>query len=148
MLFIQISLLFIYFTFIFVALQNYGFSRDELMPFSLLFFFSPRQVWRRRHPTMSHLDTPALNADGSLKDASEMEWMHSPSANNPPTLSNPKKRIHPDPAVDLEAPVRRPAGKRVKRVSERGKAVADELDSHQRYFFSKNFVGKFRFSFD
>jgi hypothetical protein len=24
-------------------------------------------------------DTPALNADGTLKDASEIEWFHSPS---------------------------------------------------------------------
>ena len=79
---------------------------------------------------MSHSDTPALNADGSLKDASEMEWMHSPGATDPPALSNPKKRFLPDPVVGLEDPARRPAGKRVKRVSERGKAAADELDSH------------------
>jgi hypothetical protein len=41
---------------------------------------------------MSATDAPALRSDGSLKEALEIEWIHSPSAENkslPPTRANP-----------------------------------------------------------
>jgi hypothetical protein len=96
-------------------------------------------------------NTPALNANGTLKDASEIDWVHSPSAEDPPMLSKPEKRkrtdsmdsTHLQVAGDKHKPQPRREGKRMKRVSERGKAAADELNTQQRHFFSRNFVGKF-----
>ena len=41
---------------------------------------------------MSTPDAPALRCDRTLKEALELEWIHSPSAKNkslPPTLANP-----------------------------------------------------------
>ena len=41
---------------------------------------------------MSAPDVPALRPDGTLKEASELEWIHSPSAENKsllPTLTDP-----------------------------------------------------------
>ena len=41
---------------------------------------------------MSAPDAPALRPDGTLKEALELEWIYSPSAENkslPPTLTNP-----------------------------------------------------------
>ena len=41
---------------------------------------------------MSTPDVPTLRSDGTLKEASELEWIHSPSAENkslPPMLANP-----------------------------------------------------------
>ena len=38
-------------------------------------------------------ETPALNEDGTLKDASEMEWVFSPSAN---TVELPPERVADD----------------------------------------------------
>src|SRR6266545_1271386 len=37
--------------------------------------------------SMSDPNTPALNATGTLKDASEIDWVHSPSAEDPPMAS-------------------------------------------------------------
>ena len=40
---------------------------------------------------MSAPDAPALRSDGTLKEASELEWIYSPSAKNkslPPTLAD------------------------------------------------------------
>ncbi len=45
-------------------------------------------------------DTPALNPDGSFKDASEMQWDHSPSAGNVPL-----------PAIDPPQPAESSAAK-------------------------------------
>jgi len=95
---------------------------------------------------MSDPNTPALNANGTLNDPSEIDWVHSPSAEDPPLLSKPEKRKRTD-STDShlagERPQPRREGKRMKRISERGKAAADELNTQQWHFFSRNFVGKF-----
>jgi hypothetical protein len=42
-------------------------------------------------------DAPALNDDGTLKDATELEWLNSPSDESCPiTLVDHKKRKRPD----------------------------------------------------
>jgi hypothetical protein len=97
---------------------------------------------------MSGNNTPALNTDGTLKDASEIEWIDSPSEDNPLMPSKSKKRKRPESTDTIHLggyknlPPHREAGKRMKKVSERGKAAVDQLNPQQRHFFSSNF-GKF-----
>ena len=62
---------------------------------------TPKQIWiesRHQHQhnsslTMPTSDAPALNPDGTLKDASEIEWLDSPSDENR-TVSLKKKDDH------------------------------------------------------
>ena len=86
---------------------------------------------------MSDNNTPALNTDGTLKDASENEWIDSSSEDNPPMLSKSKKRKRPESmdtihlGRDKNPPPHCEAGKRMKKVSKRGKATVDQLNPQQ-----------------
>jgi hypothetical protein len=103
---------------------------------------------------MSDPDNPALNADGTLKDASELVFLHSPS-DEQPNLNRRNQQIEDNNDDDDELPVRiglkgkEPARivakKRVPRVSEKAQALAASKNAtaQERRFFSKNFDGEF-----
>ncbi|KAF8809283.1 hypothetical protein BYT27DRAFT_7094834 [Phlegmacium glaucopus] len=105
---------------------------------------------------MSDPDAPARNADGTLKEASEMEWLHSPSAQAAtidPQLSKKRQRAnsteddsdsHTLPAISGlkgKEPARRVGGKRIKQASTRAQqAKQGHLSPKTHRFFSTNFV--------
>ena len=103
---------------------------------------------------MSTSDAPALRSDGTLKEASEIEWIHSPSAENkslPPTLANPvvnnvdgNNSDEPASPKGLKGkePATRVSGKRVAKPSARAsESKKGHLDPKTKLFFSR-FEGK------
>ncbi|KAF8814163.1 hypothetical protein BYT27DRAFT_7082800 [Phlegmacium glaucopus] len=113
---------------------------------------------------MYNPDVPALNADGTLKDASEIEFCHSPSTQEQPLLpdtSNKRKQTEeldqetdsdnmlpsiigkPLPGLKGKEPARRVASKHVKKPSARVKGNNASLKTH--LFFKSNFTGKSSF---
>ena len=73
----------------------------------------------------------ALNPDGSLKDASEIDWAHSPTSEQatlPPITQKKRKPSH--------SPARRAGGKRVKTLTSRAKASEG---THEGIFFARRF---------
>jgi hypothetical protein len=107
---------------------------------------------------MFNLDAPALNADGTLKDASEIEFCHSPSEEQPIIPNTQKKQIRTKkldqeddsdldtlpslPGLKGKMPARRVASKRVKKASERVKGTNDLGDASTSLFLKSNFIGK------
>jgi hypothetical protein len=99
---------------------------------------------------MSAPDAPALRPDGALKEASELEWIHSPSAENkslPPTLTNPvvndidgnnlDKPASPK-GLKRKEPVIRVGGKRVAKPSARAsESKKGHLNPKTKLFFSR-----------
>ena len=103
---------------------------------------------------MSAPDVPALRPDGTLKEASEIEWIHSPSAENkslPPTLADPVvNEIDGNNSDKLASPKglkgKEPAawvgGKRVAKPSAKAsESKKGHLDPKTKLFFSR-FEGK------
>ena len=103
---------------------------------------------------MSAPDVPALRPDGTLKEASELEWIHSPSAENkslPPTLTDPVVNdIDGNNLDELASPKglkgKEPAiwvgGKRVaKPLARASESKKGHLDPKTKLFFSR-FEGK------
>ncbi|KAF8799277.1 hypothetical protein BYT27DRAFT_7121274 [Phlegmacium glaucopus] len=109
---------------------------------------------------MSNPDAPALNADGTLKDASEIEFCHSPSTQEQPLLPDTSKKrkqtteldqesdsddtlpsiiTKPLPGLKGKEPARRVASKRVKKPSARVKG--NNASPKTRLFFKSNFTG-------
>ena len=104
---------------------------------------------------MSDPEALALNADGTLKDASQIEWLHSPSAQ---AATIPKKRpwansseddsdSHTLPRLPAGLKGKEPAcqvgGKRIKQASTRAQqAKQGHLSPKTHHFFSSNFVGE------
>jgi hypothetical protein len=106
-------------------------------------------------------DAPALNADSTLKDASEIEWAHSPSAD--PTFDLPetsKKHHHHAHSTDMESdsdshtlpsaiglkdkvPACHAGGKRVKMAMAHAQESSKTLTPCTRHFFSSNFIGTY-----
>ena len=100
-------------------------------------------------------DAPALNSDGTLKDASEMVWPHSPSDEHRKIgFDDPKKRKRtatmnsqdglPSSAnLKGKLPAQVVAGKHVKTMSGAAKQAANngQLTAAQRNFFMKQFTG-------
>lgn len=108
---------------------------------------------------MFNPDAPALNADGTLKDASEIEFCYSPSQEQPIISDASQKKqirtldqeddsdLDTLPSLDLRGlkgkkPAQRVASKRVKKPSERLKATNEHADARTRLFFKSNFTGK------
>ncbi|KAF8812654.1 hypothetical protein BYT27DRAFT_7207509 [Phlegmacium glaucopus] len=105
---------------------------------------------------MSDPEAPARNADGTLKEASEMEWLHFPSAQVAtidPQLSKKHQRAnstdddrdsHTLPTVSGlkgKEPACRVGGKRIKQASTRAQqAKQGHLSLKTCRFFSTNFV--------
>lgn len=99
---------------------------------------------------MDNDDNPALNADGTLKDASEIAFFHSPSDTQP----LPKDNQIPDQGYESPSekasaraqglkgkePARIVATKRTRNAS--SKARAQEGSGKLTHFFTANFVGK------
>ena len=102
---------------------------------------------------MSAPDTPALRPDGTLKEALELEWIHSPSAENKsllPTLTDPIVNIDgnnlDEPAspkgLKGKEPVIRVGGKRVAKPSARAsESKKGHLNPKTKLFFG-HFEGK------
>jgi hypothetical protein len=102
-------------------------------------------------------DTPALNSDGTLKDASEIEWLHSPSdEHRSVSLDDPKKRRRVDSEHNTDelpsglkgkAPARRVGTKRVKILSKNVRVAAEnnQFSTLQQNFFKNNFRSKYLF---
>jgi hypothetical protein len=100
---------------------------------------------------MSAPDVPALRSDGTLKEASELEWIHSPSAENkslPLTLADPgldgNNLDEPTSPKGLKGkePATRVGGKRVAKPSARAsESKKGHLDPKTKLFFSR-FEGK------
>ena len=63
-----------------LPLQTFTKSTKLMLKFSLLLL------------KMSNVDMPALNSDGTFKDASEIAWIHSLSAQQLPADINPTKK--------------------------------------------------------
>ena len=104
---------------------------------------------------MSDPEAPALNADSTLKDASEMEWLHSPSAQAATIPQLSKKRSRANSTEDDsdshtllarlkgKEPACRVAGKRIKQASTQAQqAKQGHLSPKMHRFFSSNFVGE------
>ncbi|KAF8802316.1 hypothetical protein BYT27DRAFT_7261096 [Phlegmacium glaucopus] len=108
---------------------------------------------------MSNPDAPALNADGTLKDASEIEFCHSPSTQEQPLLPDTSKKrkrtteldqesdsddtlpsiiAKPLPGLKGKEPARRVASKRVKKPSARVKG--NNASPKTCLFFKSNFT--------
>jgi hypothetical protein len=74
---------------------------------------------------MEDSDTPALRADGTLKDASELDWLNSPSDKHPDPLSvlesgpPPTRSPSPYPGLSDKTPAQKIAGKRTIMASRR-----------------------------
>ena len=104
---------------------------------------------------MADLDAPALNLDGTLKDASEIEWVHSPSAEKRllPVDSGPGPgdsdgnesagSAPPSKRLKGKEPARRVGGKRVSKPSDKASAAKGlrQLSPKTRRFFSSRFEG-------
>ena len=94
-------------------------------------------------------DAPVLRADGTLKDASEMEWINSPSAEKktlppfrPEEASDGNESVSPAPRKHLKGKelAQRVDGKRVAKQSEKAKTAllkGQHLDMHTKLFFSR-----------
>ena len=94
-------------------------------------------------------DAPARNDDGTLKDASELEFVHSPSDEQPRIRPLKEMTIESDDNSDLpvrlrkgKEPARIVGGKRVPKVSARAKASADHASAAERHFFTSSFISK------
>jgi hypothetical protein len=70
---------------------------------------------------MSDANTPALDANGTLKDASEIDWVHSPSAEDPPMASKPEKRKRTESMDSSHTEPRREASKHLKKAWSMGR---------------------------
>jgi hypothetical protein len=103
---------------------------------------------------MSAPDVPALRPDGTLKEASELEWIHSPSAKNkslPPTLTDPvvndidgnnSDELASPKGLKGKEPAIRVGGKRVAKPWARAsESKKGHLDPKTKLFFS-HFKGK------
>jgi hypothetical protein len=96
-------------------------------------------------------DAPALRSDGTLKEASEIEWIHSPSAENrslPPTLADPdiggNDSDEPTPPKGLKGkePATRVSGKRIAKPSAKAsESRKGHIDPKTKLFFNR-FEGK------
>lgn len=93
-------------------------------------------------------DNPALNTDGTYKDASEMDFFRSPSDTVPlPRTSN--DIVYESPSENTAArtgkglkgkePARNVAGRRVRKASSKAQA---QCDAQTNSFFKRNFVGE------
>lgn len=100
---------------------------------------------------MDNKDTPALNPDGTLKNASELDFFHSPSDNQllPKVAEIPNDKGYESPSEKASAraqglkgkePARIVAAKRTRRASSKGRA--QEGSGKLTHFFTANFVGK------
>jgi hypothetical protein len=87
-----VYIIFLFLFFIFICLWDYQvlpevrffeYVVNKLSQFLFFYYFSFN---------MSDNDIPALNTDGTLKDASEIEWIDSPSEDNP--MPNNKRKRH------------------------------------------------------
>lgn len=97
-------------------------------------------------------DNPALNADGTLKDASEIEFFNSPSDNRPLRKishtatsdddnsgnESPSTRARVIKGLKGKQPAEIVAGKRIRLASSKAKV---QSDTTSRNFFATNFVG-------
>ena len=97
---------------------------------------------------MSTPDVPTLRSDGTLKEASELEWIHSPGAENkslPPTLAidgnNSDEPASPKGLKGKELATRI-GGKHIAKPSARAsESKKGHLDPKTKLFFS-HFEGK------
>jgi hypothetical protein len=102
-------------------------------------------------------EAPARRSDGTLKDASEIEWLHSPSAETRPLpdLSENGRQVtgdshendlaHSAPLKGLKGkePANRVGGKRVLKPSDKVTASKGQrLSPKTRRFFSNRFEGE------
>jgi len=108
---------------------------------------------------MSDPDACALRPDGTLKDASEIEWLHSPTTDHIPLP--PTNTLHDDIANEIfegddlpepqhapprgfkgKEPARRVAGRRIPKPSGKVSASSEQnLDPGMKKFFSSRFEG-------
>jgi hypothetical protein len=108
---------------------------------------------------MSDPDACALRPDGTLKDASEIDWLHSPTANHVPLP--PTTALHDDIANEIldgddlpepqhvpprgfkgKEPAQRVAGRRIPKPSVKASASsAQNLDPGMQKFFFSRFEG-------
>jgi len=100
-------------------------------------------------------DVPALRPDGTLKDASEIEWICSPSAEKrtlPPESvagdtsgSDGNEPVNPAPPKRLKGkePAQRVGGKRIARPSNKVSASKEQCLSPKTIFFFSRFEGIF-----
>jgi hypothetical protein len=114
--------------------------------------------------TMSDRDACALRPDGTLKDASEIEWLHSPTSNHFPLP--PADTLHdkiaqeinedefeplPPPAARFKGkePARRVGGRRVPKPSDKVVASSgQDLSPRTKIFFFSRFEGILSILFD
>jgi len=104
---------------------------------------------------MPNPDAPALNDDGTLKDAKEIEWINSPSDESRPiALGNRKKRKGSEssaqrtsdskddvlPGLKNKAPAIKVSGKRLPKLSDRAGAGAAFQSPKSRKFFQSQFI--------
>jgi len=106
---------------------------------------------------MPTLDAPALNPDGSLKDASEMEWLNSPSNEHcSVSLDDLKKCKRMDSENNTDelpstlkgkAPAQRVGTKHIKILSKNVRVAAEnnQFLMLQQNFFKNHFQGKYYF---
>ncbi|KAF8888729.1 hypothetical protein CPB84DRAFT_1749457 [Gymnopilus junonius] len=101
-------------------------------------------------------DTPALNADGTLKDAGEITWLNSPSDERRNLADDLKKRKRANSSAQesddsnddelpksmltgfsfkAKSPARKVGGKRVRLLSDKGKAASALLPPKERKFY-------------
>lgn len=109
---------------------------------------------------MSNPDACALRPDGTLKEASEIEWLHSPTSTHIPLPS--ADPLHDDIAQDIDAsdnelepppsakglkgkePAQRVAGRRVPKPSNKVAASnTQNLSPKTNFFFFSHFEGIF-----
>lgn len=100
---------------------------------------------------MPDSDAPALNDDGTLKDATEIEWLNSLSDESRPAT---RKRKRSDssaqqtsdtednllPGLKNKAPARKVSGKRVPKLSDRAGAGAAFQSPKSHKFFQSKFI--------
>jgi hypothetical protein len=99
---------------------------------------------------MPDLDRPALNDDGTLKDASELSFVHSPSDESRSiALANRGKRKRSEtsdseddilPGLKNKVPARKISGKRVPKLSGKAVAGAAFCSPKSRKFFQSQFT--------
>jgi hypothetical protein len=109
---------------------------------------------------MPNPDAPALNDDDTLKDASELDFVHSPSDESRViSLANRKKRNRSDslartpsdteddilPGLKDKYPAKKVSGKRIPKLSNRAGAGAAFQSPKSRKFFQSQFIHKYVF---
>jgi hypothetical protein len=106
---------------------------------------------------MPDTDAPALNDDGTLKDATEIEWLNSPSDESRRITLDTHKRKRSNssaqqtsdseddllPGLKNKAPAKIISGKRVPRLSDRAGAGAAFQSPKSRKFFQSKFTRAF-----